>query len=40
MLIENTDLPDEYILGKIVQMAKQKGEQREDAGRVFIFPTL
>jgi hypothetical protein len=40
-LIENTNLPDEYILNKIVQIAKQKNAHSDERnGRVFIFPTL
>ena len=42
VLIENTNLPDEYILNHIVSMskAKQSGEQPTSDDRVFIFPTL
>jgi len=38
MLIENSGLPDDYILNKIVESAKHK--HSEDQGRVFIFPTF
>jgi hypothetical protein len=38
-LIENTNLPDEYILNKIVSHSKKSADNR-NAGRVFIFPTL
>jgi hypothetical protein len=42
ILIENTNLPDEYILNHIVSMskAKQKSDQPTSDDRVFIFPTL
>jgi hypothetical protein len=40
VLIENTSLPDEYILNKIVALAKSKVKDAAESGRVFIFPTL
>lgn len=39
MLIENTSLPDDYILNKIVEQAKRQ-HQAPTGDRVFIFPTL
>ncbi len=40
MLIENTSLPDEYILNHIVSMSKKKSTTEDPSSRVFIFPTL
>jgi CDP-diacylglycerol---glycerol-3-phosphate 3-phosphatidyltransferase len=40
-LIENTSLPDDYILDKIVGMSKRPQETADPGNdRVFIVPTL
>lgn len=40
-MIENTSLPDEYILEKIVGMSKKPSISESDTNdRVFIVPTL